>query len=63
MMHIFNLGIYLNRRVIIRVVTQWVVRSAFENDTVSGEEECSLCWQDVWSSQKTPSGLLSTVRV
>lgn len=36
---------------------------AFENNAVCGEEEGSLCWQDVWAPQEAPCGLLPTVGV
>lgn len=45
------------------VFTQWIMWDAFENDSVGGEKESSLCWQDVWASQETPSSFLPAIRV
>lgn len=39
------------------------MRNAFEDDAVGGEEEGSLCWQDVWAPQQAPSGLLPAVSI
>lgn len=43
--------------------TQRIMGGAFENNAVCGEEEGSLCWQDVWAPQEAPCGLLPTVGV
>lgn len=43
--------------------TQWIMWDAFEDDSVCGEKESSLCWQDVRAPEETPSGFLPAVRV
>lgn len=45
------------------VFTQRIMWDAFENDSVGGEKESSLCWQDVWASQETSSSFLPAIRV
>lgn len=36
---------------------------AFKNDAVGCKKESSLCWQDVWAPQETPSSFLPAIRV
>lgn len=45
------------------IFTQWIMWDAFENDAVGCKKESSLCWQDVWPPQETPSSFLPAIRV